>query len=133
MESQEAAILHYTYTRFSDLKGRRDRCDCAPTEKDVERCFILPFDREAFLASSLKSEPELKKWFRERLVWDNREEVASMIKAGMFTRVVVPQVLMRHVVLKAVWWWGVGNGVCGGGCLRERGCCMRVNDGPDTQ
>lgn len=29
----------------SDLKSRRDRCDCAPTEEDAKRCFILPFDR----------------------------------------------------------------------------------------
>lgn len=102
MQSQEAAILHYTYTRFSDLKGRRDRCDCAPTEKDVERCFILPFDREAFMASSLKDEVELRKWFRERLVWDDPEVVTNMIKAGLFARISVPQVLMKHLVLKAV-------------------------------
>lgn len=38
-------MLHYTYNRFSDLKSRRDRCDCAPTEEDAKRCFILPFDR----------------------------------------------------------------------------------------
>lgn len=43
--SEVAAVLHYTYNRFSDLKGRRDRCDCAPTEEDAKRCFILPFDR----------------------------------------------------------------------------------------
>ena len=40
-----AAVLHYTYNRFADLKARRDRCDCAPTEADAKRCFILPFDR----------------------------------------------------------------------------------------
>ena len=38
-------MLHYTYNRFDDLKSRRDRCDCAPTEEDAKRCFILPFDR----------------------------------------------------------------------------------------
>jgi len=38
-------VLHFTFTRFSDLKARRDRCDCAPTEEDAKRCFILPFDR----------------------------------------------------------------------------------------
>ena len=38
-------MLHYTYNRFGDLKSRRDRCDCAPTEEDAKRCFILPFDR----------------------------------------------------------------------------------------
>jgi hypothetical protein len=43
--SEQAAVLHYTYNRFEDLKSRRDRCDCAPTEEDAKRCFILPFDR----------------------------------------------------------------------------------------
>ena len=43
--SDQAAVLHYTYNRFEDLKSRRDRCDCAPTEEDAKRCFILPFDR----------------------------------------------------------------------------------------
>lgn len=44
--SDHAAILHYVYNKYSDLKGRRDRCDCAPTEEDTRRCFMLPFDRE---------------------------------------------------------------------------------------
>eukprot|EP00250_Pteridium_aquilinum_P010219 c19222_g1_i1 orf=711-1865(-) len=42
---EEAAVLHYTYTRFSDLKSRRDRCGCKPTKEDVKRCFMLEFDR----------------------------------------------------------------------------------------
>ncbi|OWM67277.1 hypothetical protein CDL15_Pgr000729 [Punica granatum] len=42
---EEAAILHYTYTKFSDLTSRRDRCGCKPTKDDVKRCFMLEFDR----------------------------------------------------------------------------------------
>lgn len=42
----EAAILHYTYAKFSDLTSRRDRCGCKPTKEDVKRCFILDFDRD---------------------------------------------------------------------------------------
>lgn len=44
--AEQAAILHYVYNKYSDLKGRRDRCDCAPTEEDTRRCFMLPFDRD---------------------------------------------------------------------------------------
>ena len=44
-----AAVLHFTFNRFADLKARRDRCDCAPTEADAKRCFILPFDRMVHL------------------------------------------------------------------------------------
>lgn len=42
---EEAAVLHYTYTKFSDLTSRRDRCGCKPTKDDVQRCFMLEFDR----------------------------------------------------------------------------------------
>ncbi|KAF5202174.1 Glycosyltransferase-like [Thalictrum thalictroides] len=42
---EEAAVLHYTYPKFSDLTSRRDRCGCKPTKEDVKRCFMLEFDR----------------------------------------------------------------------------------------
>ncbi len=45
MTHDTAAVLHFTFNRFADLKARRDRCDCAPTDADAKRCFILPFDR----------------------------------------------------------------------------------------
>ena len=48
---EEAAILHYTYAKFSDLASRRDRCDCKPTKDDVKRCFMLEFDREVSVLS----------------------------------------------------------------------------------
>lgn len=41
----EAAVLHYTYAKFSDLTSRRDRCGCKLTKEDIERCFMLDFDR----------------------------------------------------------------------------------------
>lgn len=41
----EAVVLHYTYSRFSDLTSRHDRCGCKPTREDVKRCFMLQFDR----------------------------------------------------------------------------------------
>lgn len=54
------------------------------------------------MASSLKDEAELQRWFKERLVWDDPQVVTEMIKAGLFTRISLPQVLMKHIVLKAV-------------------------------
>jgi len=96
--SDQAAVLHYTYNKFSDLKSRRDRCDCAPTEEDAQRCFILPFDRMAFLEASLKSDEELLKWYRKRLVWDNPDVVNNLLKNGLFVRLYEPQLLMRGFV-----------------------------------
>ncbi len=96
--SPQSAVLHYTYNRFEDLKSRRDRCDCAPTDEDAKRCFILPFDRAAFLAASLKSDADLASWFRERLVWNDPDTVADLLKAGLFVRIYAPQLFMRGSV-----------------------------------
>ena len=93
--SDQTAVLHYTYDRFDDLKSRRDRCDCAPTEDDAKRCFILPFDRMAFLAASMKTDAELLKWFRERLVWNDPAVVTDLLKSGLFVRLFAPQMFMR--------------------------------------
>jgi len=48
---EEAAVLHYTYSKFSDLTSRRDRCGCKPTKEDVKRCFMLDFDRSVSIFS----------------------------------------------------------------------------------
>ena len=93
--SEQAAVLHYTYNRFADLKSRRDRCDCKPTEEDAERCFILPFDRLAFLEASLKNDDQLLEWFKERLVWEDQGVVVDLIKKGLFSRLYEPQILIR--------------------------------------
>ncbi|KAJ4904043.1 Glycosyltransferase-like [Raphanus sativus] len=45
----EAVVLHYTYSRFSDLTSRHDRCGCKPTREDVKRCFMLQFDRSVII------------------------------------------------------------------------------------
>ncbi|KAL2320708.1 hypothetical protein Fmac_029677 [Flemingia macrophylla] len=52
---EEAAVLHYTYTKFSDLTSRRDRCGCKPTKEDVKRCFMLDFDRSIIIQSLRES------------------------------------------------------------------------------
>lgn len=49
---EEAAVLHFTYTKFSDLTSRRDRCGCKPTKEDVKRCFMLDFDRDVSILAS---------------------------------------------------------------------------------
>ncbi|KDD75483.1 hypothetical protein H632_c662p2, partial [Helicosporidium sp. ATCC 50920] len=84
--SAQAAVLHYTYNRFSDLKARRDRCDCAPNEEDAKRCFILPFDRAAYLASSLMDDRELRQWFKQHLLWDDPAVVDTLLHSGIFAR-----------------------------------------------
>lgn len=78
--------------RLSDLLSRRDRCECAPTQSGAEKCFWLEFDKETFVAASLKTEPELRRMFRERLVWDDPDLNADLISKGLLSRVHTPSV-----------------------------------------
>ena len=49
---EEAAVLHYNYTRLSNLSSRRDWCGCKPTEEDTKRCFMPEFDRDVSLCNN---------------------------------------------------------------------------------
>ena len=78
--------------RVSDLIGRRDRCECAPTDVDVKRCFWLSFDQQAFVAAALKTDEQLRQMFNERLVWNDSALTAQMRMRGLVQRVYAPQV-----------------------------------------
>ncbi len=52
---------------------------------------------QAFLAASLKTDAELLKWFRDRLVWNEPETVVDLLKNGLFVRLYEPQ----------VWWFPI--------------------------
>lgn len=93
----DAALLHYTYNRFFDVMNRRDRCDCAPTEEDVKRCFFLDFDREVFVTSSVQPRDQVEKFFHERLVWANATLVRELLKVGLLERISEPQLLMTAI------------------------------------
>ena len=47
---------------------------------------------QAFLAASLKTDVELLKWFRDRLIWNEPETVVDLLKNGLFVRLYEPQV-----------------------------------------
>ncbi|XP_062200670.1 glycosyltransferase-like KOBITO 1 isoform X4 [Phragmites australis] len=87
---EEAAVLHYTYTKFSDLTFRRDRCGCKPTIEDVKRCFMLDFDRAAFIIASTASEEEMRRWYNERVVWNDKQLNLKLLRKGMLTRIYTP-------------------------------------------
>ncbi|XP_062188919.1 glycosyltransferase-like KOBITO 1 [Phragmites australis] len=92
---EEAAILHYTYTKFSDLTSRRDRCGCKPTKEDVKRCFILEFDRLAFIIASTATEEETRNWFREHVVWNDKDTNLKLLRKGVLTRIYAPMAIIR--------------------------------------
>lgn len=99
--SAATGVLHYTYNRLSDLKNRRDRCDCAPTEEDAKRCFILPFDRLAFLRASLLDDDGLARFFADHLLWNDTKLVNDLINKGLFMRMHEPQIMIRGFMAAA--------------------------------
>ncbi|OAY40361.1 glycosyltransferase-like At2g41451 [Manihot esculenta] len=91
----DAAVLHYTYTKFSDLTSRRDRCGCKPTKDDVKRCFMLEFDRAAFIIASTATEEEMLHWYRERVVWTDQSLKIKLMKKGILTRIYAPMIIVQ--------------------------------------
>ncbi|KAI5080090.1 hypothetical protein GOP47_0005569 [Adiantum capillus-veneris] len=92
---EEAAVLHFTYTKFSDLTSRRDRCGCKPTKEDVKRCFMLDFDRAAFIIASTASEEEMRNWYKDRVVWTDKDLNLKLMRKGLLTRIYVPSVIIQ--------------------------------------
>ncbi|KAI3811728.1 hypothetical protein L1987_21457 [Smallanthus sonchifolius] len=91
----DAAVLHYTYTKFSDLTSRRDRCGCKPTKEEVKRCFMLEFDRAAFIIASTASEEEMLNWYRGHVVWTDKDLIKKLTKKGILTRIYAPMVIIQ--------------------------------------
>ncbi|XP_047182254.1 glycosyltransferase-like At2g41451 [Vigna umbellata] len=94
---EEAAVLHYTYTKFSDLTSRRDRCGCKPTKEDVKRCFMLDFDRSAFIIASTATEEEMLQWYRERIVWTDKALNMRLMRKGILTRIYAPTIIIQSL------------------------------------
>ncbi|CAN8317841.1 unnamed protein product [Cochlearia groenlandica] len=93
----EAAILHYTYSRFSDLTSRRDRCRCKPTKEDVKRCFMLEFDRAAFIIASSSTSEEMLQWYKDRVVWTDKKLILKLLKKGILTRIYAPMIIIQEL------------------------------------
>uniref|UniRef100_A0A0R0K8A6 Glycosyltransferase family 92 protein n=3 Tax=Glycine subgen. Soja TaxID=1462606 RepID=A0A0R0K8A6_SOYBN len=94
---EEAAVLHYTYAKFSDLTSRRDRCGCKPTKEDVKRCFMLEFDRTAFIIASTATEEEMMKWYNEHVVWGDKDLKMKLLRKGVLTRIYSPMVIIQSL------------------------------------
>ncbi|CAO2831668.1 unnamed protein product [Amaranthus hypochondriacus] len=98
LESDEAAVLHYTYARFSDLTSRRDRCNkCQPTKEDVKRCFWLEFDQSAYIIASTETPEKMLQWYQDHVVWTNEEMNLRLLKYGVMTRIYTPMVIIQKL------------------------------------
>ncbi|XP_071687389.1 glycosyltransferase-like At2g41451 [Rutidosis leptorrhynchoides] len=93
----EAAILHYTYAKFSDLTSRRDRCGCKPTIEGVTKFFFLDFDRAAFIIASSVTEEDMLNWYREHVVWMDKDLNNKLLKEGILTRIYAPMVILQDL------------------------------------
>ncbi|XP_039002592.1 glycosyltransferase-like KOBITO 1 [Hibiscus syriacus] len=92
---EEAAVLHYTYAKLSDLTSRRDRCGCKPTKEDVKRCFMLEFDRAAFIIASTAKDEEMLNWYREHVVWGDKDLRLKLLRKGILTRIYTPTAIIQ--------------------------------------
>ncbi|KAF9679589.1 hypothetical protein SADUNF_Sadunf06G0030500 [Salix dunnii] len=90
---EEAAVLHYTYPKFSDLTTRFDLCGCKPTLEDVKRCSMLEFNRAAFISVSTVTEEEVLHWSQERILWT--DEALKLLRKGILTRIYAPMVVVH--------------------------------------
>ncbi|XP_051146456.1 glycosyltransferase-like KOBITO 1 isoform X2 [Andrographis paniculata] len=97
IKMQEAAVLHYTYAKFSDLTSRRDRCRCKPTQENVKRCFMLEFDRDAFIIASTATEEEMRNWYNDHVVWNNRTINLKLLKKGVLTHIYTPMTIIQSL------------------------------------
>uniref|UniRef100_A0A7N0T2L5 Uncharacterized protein n=1 Tax=Kalanchoe fedtschenkoi TaxID=63787 RepID=A0A7N0T2L5_KALFE len=97
IKMDEAAVLHYTYAKFSDLTSRRDRCGCKPTKEDVKRCFMLEFDRAAFIIASTATGEEMLNWYREHIVWADKQLNIKLLRKGILTRVYAPMAIIESL------------------------------------
>ncbi|KAJ8646280.1 hypothetical protein MRB53_008028 [Persea americana] len=97
IKHEEAAVLHYTYPKFSDLTSRRNRCRCKPTKGDVKRCIMLEFDRAAFIIASTATEEEMLHWYREHVVWTDKELNMKLLRRGILTRIYEPMAIIESL------------------------------------
>ncbi|XP_068645660.1 glycosyltransferase-like KOBITO 1 isoform X2 [Aristolochia californica] len=74
---------------------KRDRCGCRPTKEDVKRCFMLEFDRAAFIIASTATEEEMIRWYREHIVWNDKTLNLKLLKKGILTRIYAPMAIVQ--------------------------------------
>ncbi|XP_061963254.1 glycosyltransferase-like At3g57200 [Populus nigra] len=89
---EEAAVLYYTYPKFSDLTSRHDQCGCKPTKEDVKRCFMF---MAAFIIASTVTEEEMLHWYQERIMWTDEALKLKLLRKGILTRIYTPTVVVH--------------------------------------
>ncbi|KAH9648935.1 glycosyltransferase-like KOBITO 1 [Citrus sinensis] len=73
----------------------RDRCSCKPAKEDVKRCFMLEFDRAAFIFASTATEDEMLSWNREHVVWADKTLKRKLMMKGILTRIYAPMIITQ--------------------------------------
>jgi len=91
----EAAVLHFTYARFRDVRRRAKTCDCRGDDAALAKCFILEFDRVVFRKASEESDDaKLRDWYRSKVVWTDGTFARSQLANGLFARIHGPALLV---------------------------------------
>ncbi|BBN20123.1 hypothetical protein MPTK1_8g16610 [Marchantia polymorpha subsp. ruderalis] len=94
--ADEAVVLHYTYTKFSDLTAMRSLCDeCQAVPKLARRCFLNEFDSAAFIAAKTLSDEGLFQWYKDHVVWQNKTLVHKLVQRSILVRNHIPQIIIQ--------------------------------------
>jgi len=73
-DEPDAAILHYPYSRFAELKQKASRsCPFLEeamkgNEEAVKPCFIIELDRKAFMVSATNDTAKMEEFFRKKIM-----------------------------------------------------------------
>ncbi|KAL0453162.1 UNVERIFIED_CONTAM: Glycosyltransferase-like KOBITO 1 [Sesamum latifolium] len=98
---QETYSSYYNEASHN-LTARRNRCGCKLTREDIERCFMLDFDRYAFMIASTGTEEQMLKWYREHVVWTNREVNLKLLSGGVFTEFILQWYIPFLVIIQSL-------------------------------
>ncbi|KAJ9181055.1 hypothetical protein P3X46_009227 [Hevea brasiliensis] len=80
--------------KISDLTSRGNRRGCKPTKDDVKRCFMLEFDRAAFIIASTAPEEEMLRTGNV-FVWTEKSLNIELMRKGILTRIYAPMATAR--------------------------------------
>jgi hypothetical protein len=56
---------------------------------------MLEFDRSAFIIASTATEEEMRHWYRDRIVWTDKDLNLKLMRKGLLTRIYAPMVIVQ--------------------------------------
>jgi len=107
---EEAKLLHYPYMNLNESIKRLRKCSRDATSSfHAELDFLLEFDRRAYVALVLNNEGSVSSpqqqssrrrredWYNRRVVFEDKNEVAKLVRGDVFQRIYAPSLLLKNL------------------------------------